>query len=103
MNRQFFARSSVYAPQIDGPAQAYASLCGHRHRRHVSASSFENREGGDPRQRVDRSSLGDRAETTVADGGLGRVADGEKSSGFELTSSSHRLRANDFGRGESCT
>jgi len=34
-------RSRVYAPQIDGPAQAYASLCGHRHRRHVSASVRE--------------------------------------------------------------
>jgi len=34
-------------------------------------------------RRVDKA-RGERAETTAADGGLGRVADGEKSSGFEL-------------------
>jgi len=45
--------SRVYAHQIDGPAQAYASLCGHRHRRHVSTSVGED---GDPRRRVDKAS-----------------------------------------------
>ena len=43
-------------------------------------------------RRVDKA-RGERAEAAAADGGLGRVADSEKSSGFELTVRAIALKA----------
>jgi hypothetical protein len=100
-NSTFIPLSRVYAHQIDNPAQAYASLCGHRHRWHVSARV---REGGDPRQQVDKA-RGCAVEMNGSRWMAGTRRRWRKSNGFELTSSSHcpcgEVRVNNFGRGVS--